>query len=52
MTTLSVVVAVVAIVGMVGLVRALGVRFDRVNVGLLAAGSVGIVVVLMVWPLH
>jgi len=52
MTVLNMVVAVVAIVGMIGLVKWLGYRFDGVNVGLLAAGAVAIVAVLMVWPLH
>ncbi len=52
MTVQSVVVAVVAVVVMLGLVRVLGFRVDRVNAGLLVAGSVAIVVVLLVWPLH
>lgn len=52
MTVQSVLTLVVAVAVMVGLVKVLGFRFDRVNVGLLAAGVVAIVVVLMVMPLH
>ncbi len=52
MTVASMVIAVVAVVVMLGLVRVLGFRVDRGNAGLLVVGSVAIVVVLLVWPLH
>jgi len=52
MTVLSMVVAAIAVVVMIGWVVVLGVRFDRVNMGLLAVGVVAIMAVLMVWPLH
>ena len=52
MTLLNVIVAAVAVLVMLCLVVALGFRFDRGNVGLLAVGAVAIVVVLKVLPLH